>query len=188
MADNPDNNIPKPRSELDSIFPRVYDELRRFASQTLQNERQDHTFQTTELVHETYVRLARLNEIKWTNQDHIVRAAVGVMRRVLIDYARARGAKKRDVEQLFLNCPSQGFSESVDDTPAIDLLALDEALRKLHKLDDRKTEIVELRYFGGQNIESVARILGISTATVKRDWALAKAWLFRELSEDTIKA
>lgn len=186
MADNPDN-IPKPRLELDAIFPRVYDELRKFASRSLQNERQDHTFQTTELVHETYVRLARLNEIEWTNRDHIVRAAVGVMRRVLIDYARARGAKKRDVDQLFLNCPVRRFSESIEDTPAIDLLALDEALRKLQILDARKTEIVELRYFGGQDIESVARILGISTATVKRDWALAKAWLFRELSEDTIR-
>lgn len=176
------------RFELDEILPRVYDELRKYASRALKNERNDHTFQTTELVHETYVRLARLTDIEWNNRDHIMRAAVGVMRRVLIDHARARSAKKRDTDQLFLNCPNHGFKESVEGTPTIDLLALDEALKRLHEMDDRKSEIVELRYFGGQDIDSVSRILNISKATVKRDWALAKAWLFRELSEDTIFA
>lgn len=174
------------RVQLDQLLPKVYDELRKFASRALNNERDSHSFQTTELVHETYVRLARLNQIQWNDKDHVLRAAVGVMRRVLIDYARAHNAQKRDPQQLFLKSPNSGFKEAVEATPEIDLLALDEALQKLQQFDERKAEIVELRYFGGQDIDSVARILNVSTATVKRDWAIAKAWLFRELSADTI--
>ena len=108
------------------------------------------------------------------------------MRRVLIDYARGRNAKKRDSNQLFLKAPNSGFEESIESTKTIDILALNEALERLAEFDSRKAEIVELRYFGAQDIACVARLLDVSQATVKRDWALAKAWLFRELSEDSI--
>ncbi len=175
-----------PREQLDELLPRVYDELRKYASRCMDNERDGHSFQTTELVHETYVRLAKITDINWNNKDHVLRAAIGVMRRVLIDYARNRNAKKRDATQLYLMAPNSGFDEAVEATTNIDMLALDEALSRLAELDGRKAEIVEMRYFGGQDINTVARLLDISPATVKRDWAMAKAWLYRELNEDTI--
>jgi RNA polymerase sigma factor (TIGR02999 family) len=177
-------NMAKPTSrfQLDQILPVVYDELRKFASRVLDDERESHSFQTTELVHETYVRLAKIDKIEWTNQDHVLRAAIGVMRRVLIDYARGRNAKKRNPEQLLLQCPNSGFDGAIDPPPEVDLIALDEALVKLAEFDPRKAEVVEMRYFGGQDILTIARLLGISPATVKRDWTLAKTWLHRELS------
>jgi RNA polymerase sigma factor (TIGR02999 family) len=176
------------RVQLDQVLPLVYEELRNVASRMMLNERAGHSFQTTELVHEAYVRLSKLEKIDWANEQHVLRVAVGVMRRVLIDYARKHNAKKRDPNQLFLVCPNHGFEEQVQATPNIDLLALDEALNHLREIDERKAEIVELRYFGGQNVESVAKLLEISTTTVKRDWALAKAWMYRELSDDSFQS
>ena len=173
---------PSSRFRLDEMLPVVYDELRKYAHRVLDDERDSHSFQTTELVHETYVRLAKINQIEWTNQDHVLRASIGVMRRVLIDYARSHNAKKRNPEQLMLRCPNSGFDESVEPPPEIDLIALDEALKKLAEFDARKAEVVELRYFGGQDIATIARLLDISKATVKRDWTMAKSWLHRELS------
>lgn len=176
------------RLQLDQVLPLVYEEMRNVASRLMSKERAGHSFQTTELVHEAYVRLAKLERIDWANRHHVMRVAVGVMRRVLIDYARKHNAKKRDPNQLFLICPNQGFDEQVEATPNIDLLALDEALGHLRQIDERKAEIVELRYFGGQSVESVAEILEVSTTTVKRDWALAKAWMYRELSDDSFQS
>ncbi len=173
--------------QLDDVLPVVYDELRSVASRLMSGERAGHSFQTTELVHETYMRLARIEQFDWNNQQHTMRIAVGVMRRVLIDYARKHNAKKRDPKQLFLQCPVVGFENKTDSTPNIDLLALDEALKTLREIDERKSDIVELRYFGGQSIEKVAEVLGISVATVKRDWALAKAWMYRELNDDSFQ-
>ncbi len=173
-----------PRVRLDEILPLVYDDLRRYASKALDRERQDHTLQTTDLVHEAFVRLANINRINWSDQDHLLRAAVGAMRRVLIDYARAKQTQKRDPGRNNL-LPTGHFDGIVDPPPDVDLLALDEAISKLHQFDARKAEIIELRFFGGQDIDSVARILGISATTVKRDWALAKAWLSRELGQDS---
>jgi RNA polymerase sigma factor (TIGR02999 family) len=170
-----------PRDQLDEILPQVYRELHRCASRALDGERDNHSFQTTELIHETYVRLAKLDRIEWANKDHVIRAAVCVMRHVLIDYARARNARKRDEGQLQLHAPTRGFSGQVDSTPDLELLALDDALKKLANFDERKAHIVELRYFGGQHLEDIARILSVSVGTVKRDWALARAWLLREL-------
>lgn len=171
-----------PRIQLDEILPEVYDDLRRFASGALVNERDSHSFQTTELVHETYVRLAGISRMQWTDKDHVLRAAIGVMRRVLIDHARAKNTKKRDPEQLKLVAPNRGFNEQVDAPIELDLLSLDEALKKLAEIDPRKAEVVELKYFGGQNNTAVARLLGLSTATVKRDWTFARAWLLKEIS------
>ncbi len=171
------------RDQLDELLPMVYDDLRAVASKALQQERTGHTLQTTALVHEAYLRLAKLREIDWENKDDVLRAAVGIMKRVLIDCARAKKTQKRDASQIAISCPVGEFENKIL-PPAFDLLALDEALEKLKENDIRKAEIVDLRYFGGQSIESVARILNISEATVKRDWAFAKAWLFRELNED----
>ena len=173
--------------QLDDVLPIVYDELRHVAARLMSNERAGHSLQTTELVHEAYMRLAKIEQFDWNNQQHILRIAVGVMRHVLIDYARKRNAKKRDPQQLFLLCPNAGFENSIEPPPSLDLLALDEALTQLRKLDERKADIVELRYFGGQSIEKTAEVLEVSVATVKRDWALAKAWMYRELNEESIQ-
>lgn len=175
------------RVQLDDVLPAVYDEMRNLASRMMSGERAGHSFQTTELVHEAYMRLAKLEKIDLANRQHMMRIAVGVMRRVLIDYARKHNAKKRDPNQLFLQCPVVGFENSVEPTPQIDLLALDEALTSLREIDDRKAEIIELRYFGGQNIDAIADVLGVSVATVKRDWALAKAWMYRELNDESFQ-
>ena len=115
-----------------------------------------------------------------------MRVAVSIMRRVLIDYARRHNAQKRDHRQLFLCAPNTGFKEDTSSFN-IDLLALDEALSKLRDLDARKAEIIELRYFGGQSVEEIAGILSVSKSTVKRDWALAKAWMYRELNQESIQ-
>lgn len=177
-----------PRLQLHDALPMVYDELRELASRLMAGERKGHSFQTTELVHEAYLRLARLDRIDLSDKRHIMRIAVGVMRRVLIDHARKHNAQKRDPSQLFLQCPINQFENRTEAPPLIDLLALDEALIRLREIDQRKAEIIELRYFGGQDTDSVADLLGISAATVKRDWALAKAWMFRELNEESVQA
>lgn len=131
------------------------------------------------------MRLSKIEEFDWTNEQHILRIAVAVMRRVLIDYARKHNAKKRDPKQLYLQCPVNGFENKIEAPPSIDLLALDEALENLREIDPRKADIIELRYFGGQSIDKVSDLLEISVATVKRDWSIAKAWMYRELNEDS---
>ena len=173
------------RFQLDAILPLVYDELRDCASRALANERADHTFQTTELVHEAFVRLANLHEINWNENKDVLRAAVGIMRRILIDHARARNALKRNGGQILLTCSEDSLPNQENNTQPIDLLALDLVLEKLHSFDPRKAEIVELRYFGGQTVAEVAELLSISTATVKREWTFTKAWLGRELGGET---
>ena len=175
------------REQLDQVLPEIYDELRKLASKAMAGERNGHSFQTTELVHEAFMRLANFNQFDWANENHVKRVAVCVMRRVLIDYARKHNAKKRDPSQLFLQCPVSGFGQTREPTPSIDLLALDEALERLRAMDERKSTIVELRYFGGQSVENIASILEVSPTTVKRDWAMAKAWLYRELNEESIQ-
>lgn len=170
------------RVQLDEILPAVYDDLRSIASQALKRESSDHTFQTTELVHEIYLKLAGIRELDWSDSDQLLRAAVGIVRRILIDYARAKKATKRvpDGSAAFENPLCYHDENGISAPP--DLLELEEALERLHALDPRKSEVVHLRYFGGQDVETVARLLQISPTTVKREWALAKAWLYRELS------
>lgn len=166
---------------LNELLPIVYDELRRAASVELRGERQGHSLRTTALVHEAYLRLARLNRVQLNSRNEILKAAIGVMRRVLIDHARMKKSKKRDSHQLSLTSPNQGFSESVN-APSFDLLALNDALERLQQIAPEKAKVVELRYFGGQSLEEVAHLMNISPATVKRHWAFARAWLNRELS------
>lgn len=177
-----------PKLQLDQLIPEVYQKLRDYASRALSGEQANHSLQTTEIVHETYLRLSQLSQLRFQSPDELLRAAIGTIRRVLIDHARQRKAKKRSADQVFLQSPAGQFSEKVEPMPLLDLMALDEALQRLEELDPRKAEIVELRYFGGQDLDATARIMGISVATVKRDWTLAKAWLFRELNESSIRA
>ena len=165
---------------LDELLPLVYDELHRQAHRFLRRERKDHTLQTTALIHEAYLNLLQQRSITWQNREHFFAISASLMRRILVNYANARHRKKRggkaeDVElddSILIATKSQDF----------DLTALDEALKRLAKLDKQQAEIVELRYFGGLTIEETASVLGISPATIKRDWKMTKAWLYRELS------
>ena len=166
-------------SELERLVPVVYDELRRIAHRQLRGERSDHTLDTTGLVHEAYLKLSRLERIEWRDRGHFLAAAAGVMRRVLVDYAVARKAGKRGsgrqrvpLDEVFI----------LADDRAEELLALDEALERLARESERAARIVEWRFFAGMSVEETADVLGISPATVKREWALARAWLTRELA------
>jgi len=162
------------------LMPLVYDELRRQARNYLARERGAHTLQPTALVHEAYLRLVDQTRVNWQNRAHFFGMAANMMRRVLIDYARAHATEKRGGAAIRL---------SVDDVQipleqrAAELIALDEALEELAKFDERKAKIVEMRFFGGLTDEEIAEVLGITTRTVWRDWKTARLWLFRELSD-----
>src|SRR5215211_5198953 len=164
---------------LDELMPLVYDELHRQAHRFLRRERQSHTLQTTALIHEAYLNLIRQTRISWQNREHFFAISANLMRRILVNYANARHRKKRGgkEEDLELNDSILIATRSKD----LDLLALDEALKRLAKMDEQQAQIVELRYFGGLTIEETSEVMGIAPATIKRDWKLTKAWLFREL-------
>jgi RNA polymerase sigma factor (TIGR02999 family) len=173
-----------PKRQMDELLPLVYDELRELASRSLDRESPEHSFQTTDLLHEAYVRLAKIERFDWQNKDHILRMAVMIMRRVLIDHARAKRASKRSAVVLHSDQVDLSQLANADDFNNMNVIALDEVLKKLAELDERKAAVVELRFFGGQQNEDIARILGVSIGTVKRDWTMARAWLNRELSSD----
>jgi RNA polymerase sigma-70 factor, ECF subfamily len=164
---------------LTRLMPLVYDELRRLAGSYLRRERADHTLQPTALVHEAFLKLVG-QELNLQNRAHFFGVAAQVMRCILVDHARGHDAAKR-------GSGVQPFAlEEVVDTPdtsQVDVLALDEALNDLTRLDPQQARIVELRYFGGLTIEETAEVLGLSPATVKREWRLARTWLHRELSK-----
>ena len=166
--------------ELDDVFPAVYQELRRVAHRHLRGERTGHTLDTTALVHEAYLELAKVEQLHWPGRAYMLAAASRAMRRILIDYAVARRAEKRG---------GGVAAEPLDDAVAMavsrgdDLLALDEALERLSAVNERYGRVVECRFFGGMSVEETAEALGTSPATVKRDWTLARAWLNRELAE-----
>ena len=164
---------------LDKLLPLVYTELRRIANNYLHKERSDHTLQPTALVHEAYLRLIDQN-VSWQNRAHFFGVAAEMMRRILIDHARKHQAQKRGSGGIKL-----ALDEAIDvaDERASDLIALDEALKALAEFDPQKSRIVELRFFGGLSIEETAEVLGIGTATVIRQWRLAKAWLYDEVSK-----
>lgn len=164
---------------LRTLVPLVYDELRRLAHRYLQKERPDHTLQSTALVHEAYVRLVKQEGGKFQNRAHFFAICAQLMRQILIEYARSQRAAKRDRGQkVTLNDEVALVKKS----RSVDLVALDEALEGLAKLDAQQSRIVELRFFGGLSIEETSQVLGISPATVKRDWSTAKAWLHHEMS------
>ena len=172
------------RGELtqpDEIFPLLYDELKRQAHFHLRRERPDHTLQTTGLINETYIKLREQRNFEWENRDHFFAICAILMRRILVDYAKSKRRAKRGgyAEHLTID----GLALAAQDKTDVDVLALDDALSRLAKLDPTQARIVELRYFSGLTIEETASVLGISDSTVKREWRVAKAWLRHELEE-----
>jgi len=165
---------------MEDLLPLVYGELKRIAARQLRNERPGHTLCTTALVHEAWLELSQLDRIKWQNRNHYLALAAQAMRRVLIDHAVARKARKRGGGERIDTLPEDPLL--MVDGRSEELLDLDDALQRLAALDARQARIVECRFFGGMNIEETAEALDLSPATVKRDWALARAWLNRELS------
>ena len=155
----------------------VYGELRRLARGYLRRERLDHSMPATALVHEAYLKLVDQRRVQWQNRAHFFAIAAHMMRRILVDHARARGAAKRDAG---VRVPLEDIEKGVDALEP-DLLALDAALDKLAAIDARQSRLVELRFFGGLTVAEAATVLEIAPVTVKRDWALARAWLYREL-------
>jgi len=167
------------QAALDRLMPLVYDQLRRIAHRYVQRERNGHTLQTSALVNEAYLRLAGQNVV-WQNRAHFFAVTARVMRHILIDHARRRRFAKHggEARQVPLEEASAMSAER-----AAELIALEEALDELAQLDQRKSQVVELRYFGGLNLEETAEVLQISLMTVRRDWRAAKAWLYRRLKE-----
>ncbi len=165
----------------EKLVPLVYDELKRLARRYMRRERSGHTLQTTALVHEAYLKLVGQHSPHWQNRAHFYGTAAQLMRRILTDYARRHLREKRGGSQEILP-----LEEALAFTPehSEDLLKLDEALDRLSKLDPRQSRIVELRYFGGLSVEETSRFLNVSPITVKRDWAVAKVWLYGELRPD----
>jgi RNA polymerase sigma factor (TIGR02999 family) len=159
----------------------VYDDLRRLAAAYMRDERSDHTLQATALVHEAYLRLVDWENVSWENRAQFFAVAAQVMRRVLVDHARGRNAAKREGSQHKLALDD---AVSFANENEFDVLALEDALMSLEKLDPRQAKIVELRFFGGLSIDEAAHVLKISTTTVKREWTIAKAWFQRELSKN----
>jgi RNA polymerase sigma factor (TIGR02999 family) len=167
-------------SAKDRLIPVVYQELRKRAAAFLRHERRGHTFRPTDLVHETYLRLCAQNSA-WENRDQFFGVACRLMRRILVDHARARAARKRSGGvRVTLSVVADSSSAHTSSTQP-DLLDLDKALDELAALDERQARLVELRFFGGLSVEEAARALGVSVATAHREWAMAKAWLFRRL-------
>ena len=163
---------------LDELAPIVYDELRRLARRYMRRERAGHTLQTTALVHEAYLRLVG-EDVAWEGRDHFFAIAATVMRRILVEFARRRQAEKRGggVEDVPLHEVDRSPTPATASGPDAELLALDVALEQLASIDERKSRIVELRFFGGMTIDETACVLGVSHATVERDFKMAKAWL-----------
>ena len=166
---------------LEALLPLVYDELHKQAARFLRRERVGHTLQTTALIHETYLKLIDQREVNWQNRAHFFGIAAQAMRRILVDYAKARHREKRGGANE--NLPLEDFTVAVSGEREIDLEELDQALNRLAAMDARQANIVELRYFGGLSIEETAEVLHISPATVKTDWKSAKAWLYQEITK-----
>ncbi len=166
----------------DQLMPLVYDELHRLAHQYMNRERPGHTLQTSALVNEAFVRLVGQRDVHWQNRAHFFGIAAQMMRRILVDYARNRHYAKRggSARQVSLN-----EALIVSEERSAEVVALDDALKSLAIMDQRKSQIVELRFFGGLSIEETAEVLAVSPGTVMRDWTLAKAWLRREMTADS---
>ena len=166
---------------MDELYPLVYDELHRLARRYMSRERKGHTLQTTALINEAYVRLVDQKNVNWANRSHFFAISAQIMRRILIDHARRHayakrggGAQQVSLEEVAAIVPGQGR----------ELMRLDEALKSLAERDPRRSQVVELRYFGGLNNEEIAGVLHVSENTVMRDWNMARAWLYQQLSEN----
>jgi len=178
---------------LSALYPLVYDELRSIAQRKLNRERPDHTLQRTALVHEAFLRLVDQKNVNWHSRAQFFGLAAQMMRRILVDYARKRNASKRgshamiDIEAVLAGDDTDNMEGSAAPAPVqeidVDFEAVDAALERLEKLDQRQGKIVELRFFGGLSLDEAAEIMGVSVSTVKREWVFARAWLQRELSD-----
>lgn len=167
------------RSALEALMPLVYGELRQLASAYLRRERPGHTLQSTALVHEAFLRLVDQRGVEWRNRAHFYGIAAQMIRRILVDYARAQHAEKRGSGNMKLSLDE---ALAVPGKTELDLLGLDQALDRLAALDVRQARVVELRFFAGLSIEETAEVMELSPATVKREWTTARAWLFREMT------
>ena len=165
---------------LDRLFPKVYDELRQMARGRLRNERADHTLSATELVHEAFYRLVRLDHLDWKSRAHFLAIASQAMRNVLLDHADNRGAQKRGGGARPVTLDRVDVPNEL---PGDDILGLCEALERLERIEPRQARVVECRFFGGLNLDETAEALGVSAATVSRDWTIARAWLHAELAD-----
>jgi RNA polymerase sigma factor (TIGR02999 family) len=176
------------KDALSRLLPLVYDELHAIAGRAMRRERSDHTLQTTALVNEAFLKLVDQSRAQWQHRSQFFAVAAQVMRRILVDHARARQAAKRGGAGGEGDAPVQRARVSIEaaepaaPSSAVDVVALDEALTRLAAMDEQQGRIVELRFFGGLTVEQTADLLGISPATVKRDWTVAKAWLHREIA------
>lgn len=167
----------------DALLPLVYKELRRVAHFQLRNERADHTLQSTALVHEAYLRLIGVSAPKWEGRTHFFAIAAQLMRQILVDYARRHAAAKRGGSVCKV---SLGDAEMKSRRGEIDVIALDDALQELARIDARQSRVVELRFFGGLSLDEISQALEIAPATVQRDWMTARAWLYREISRSGV--
>ena len=172
------------REALDRLVPLVYDELRRIAARYMRAEGASHTLQPTALVHEAWMRLVDQRDVEWQNRAHFFGVAAQLMRRLLVDHARGKHRQKRGGGMLVVPVEENDVAGPAPDE-GLDLVALDDALERLAELSPQQGRIVELRYFGGLSIEETAEVLGVSTMTVKRGWAMARAWLHRELNGES---
>ncbi len=170
---------------LAELVPLVYGELRAIAGRQLQRERRNHTLQATALANEAYLRLVDQKEVDWKGKAHFLAIAAEVVRRILVDHARRRGAAKRGAGAAQVTLTLGEVLQSPGDQNEIDLLALDDAMKELAELSDRQSRVVELRFFGSLSVEETAYTLGVSERTVKGDWRVAKAWLRKRLGESS---
>lgn len=168
------------RDVVDELLPIIYYELKRIAANYLRRERSDHTLQPTALVNEAYMKMVDITQVSWQNKAHFVGVAANQMRRILVDHARHHNAQKRGGEFHIMT-----LNEEIDhaDEQSADLIALDDALTELAKMDPVKAQIVELRYFGGLTTDETAEVLGVSSITIKRHWKMTKAWLYGQLTK-----
>jgi RNA polymerase sigma factor (TIGR02999 family) len=167
---------------VNRLIPAVYEELRRLAKRHMAGQRRGHTLQTGDLVNEAYLKLVNVQETGWKDRIHFFAVASRAMRSVLVDYARRRGYAKRGGNPIRV---SLSEADQISGAKSAEVIAVDEALNRLAALDLRKSQIVELRYFGGLSVEESAELMSLSPSTVKREWRRAKAWLYRELREPT---
>ena len=173
------------REALDRLMPLVYDELHLIASRHLARERPERTLQTTALVNEAYMRLVDQRKVDWQNRAHFFALAARLMRRIVLDDVRKRRREKHGGDVVRIPIEGLQVSAPAARMDAVDVLELDRALTQLEALDADQGRIVELRYYGGLTIEETAAVMGVSTATIKREWAMAKGWLFRALTDGT---
>ncbi|MFZ1519555.1 MAG: sigma-70 family RNA polymerase sigma factor [Ignavibacteriaceae bacterium] len=168
------------KNAVNELLPLVYHELKRISSKYLNDEYRNHTLQTTELVHEAYIKLVGGQEINWQNRAHFFGIAANSMRQILVDYARKRNSQKRGEGKTHLSLDN---AEEIIFETEEDIIALDDAMKKLEAFDPDLSKVVELRFFAGLKVEETAKVLNRSTSTIKREWSLAKSWLFRELGK-----